>query len=64
MHCQLPGETPTTLQEDGYHFPPEYGKSKDDNFVFRIRLPHTLGVLIWTTVDKIGHKPAYCYCVE
>ena len=56
--------TPATLKEARYRFEPEYGESTRDNWVFRLRLPTTLNVLIWAIVDKTGTKPAYAYSFE
>ena len=56
--------TKATLKQDEYRFPPEYGESVEKNWVFRILLPATLGILIWAIVDKTGKKAGYCYAVE
>ncbi len=56
--------TQATITEDRYRFTPEYGESLEANWVFRIRLPNTLNVMIWAIVDKTGQKCPYAYCVE
>jgi hypothetical protein len=56
--------TEATIKEDRYRFTPEYGESLEANWVFRIRLPNTLNVMIWAIVDKAGQEAPYAYCVE
>ena len=41
-------------------FPPEYGETIDENWVFYTPLDE-FGSLHWMIVDKSGKKPAYCY---
>lgn len=56
--------TPATTKLDQYRFPPEYGESLDANWVYRILLPTTFDLLIWSIVDLTGSQPAYCYSYE
>ena len=56
--------TQATIEEERYRFTPEHGESLDMNWVFRIRLPHTLNILIWAIVDRTGQKLPYAYCIE
>jgi hypothetical protein len=56
--------SPATLAQDAYRFPPEYGDSTDDNWVFRVILPNTLDVLIWTVVPEPGGRAPYAYTFE
>jgi hypothetical protein len=53
--------TPSTAHHKKYHALPGRGESLTDNWVFRIRLPNTFDRLIWSVVDPLGRRPAYCY---
>lgn len=56
--------TPSTLEISEYRFLPEYGESIEENWVFRIRLPNTLPLLIWAIVDRTGKRDDYCYTFD
>lgn len=56
--------TPTTLAQEKWRFPPEFGESADDNWVFRVDLPASFPGLIWAIVDVTGKTPAYSYTFD
>lgn len=56
--------TPATLRQEAYRFPPEYGESTDDNWVFRIIAPASWPFLQWAIVDPRGERPAYSYMFD
>ncbi|NCC31815.1 MAG: hypothetical protein EOM24_07285 [Chloroflexia bacterium] len=56
--------TSATLRQESYHFPPEYGESISENWVFRIFAPSTWPFLQWAIVDLRGERPAYSYLFD
>lgn len=62
--AQLVLLTPAMLKQESYHFPPEYGESITENWVFRIFAPSTWPFLQWAIVDLRGERPAYSYLFD
>lgn len=56
--------TPATLAQETYRFPPEYGESPEESWVFRIIAPASWPFLQWAIVDPRGQRPAYSYMFD
>jgi hypothetical protein len=54
----------TTMKQDAYRFPPEYGEAIDTNWVFRIIAPASWPFLQWSIVDIRAEQPAYSYLFD
>jgi hypothetical protein len=56
--------TPATLKQEAYRFPPEYGESTAENWIFRIIAPASWPFLQWAIVDPRGERSAYSYMFD